>query len=336
MQGIRARKLAPLLAMTVVLPALWAGGSQAATAVEPPAATTTAITTTIAAVGDFACDSENPAFNNGSGTSTKCQQKLVSDVMVADTAVTAVLGLGDFQYSCDDAADFEVSYTPSWGRVNNLMSPVAGNHEYMGGHDAYGRECPAGNSTAENYFNYFGAAAHPETVGHFSFDLGNWHLIGLNAQCSRKNVGGCSATSPQTQWLEADLAATTQPCTLAFWHQPLFTGSGTGKATTYQPWWNSLYAAGADVVLNGHRHNYLRFGALNPSGAPDAAGGITEYVAGTGGESLQSFSTTANPQPLYKRKGFGYLRMNLEESGWSSQFVTSTGAVVDSFSGTCH
>ncbi|MEO8107320.1 MAG: metallophosphoesterase [Actinomycetes bacterium] len=332
MNGIRLRRLAVLVAMAAIVPALWVEGPDAATAVEP----TPVPITTIAAVGDLACDSDNTSFKNGLGTSTKCQQMQVSNVMVADTSVTDVLGLGDFQYYCDDAADFEVSYTPSWGRVNDLMTPVAGNHEYTGGHDPYGKECPAGNSTAQTYFNYFGAAAHPETVGHFSFDLGNWHLVGLNAQCSRKNVGGCGATAAQTKWLEADLAASTQPCTLAFWHQPLFTGAGGGKTTAYQPWWNSLYAAGADVVLNGHRHNYQRFGSLNPSGARDADNGITQYVAGTGGESLQSFSSTAFPQPEYKLKGYGYLRLDLEENGWSSDFVTSTGSAVDNFSGTCH
>ncbi len=332
MSAIRWRRLALLVAMAAALPALWVQGPQAATAV----VTELVPTTTIAAVGDFACDSDNPSFHNGLGTSTKCQQMQVSNVLVADSSVTDVLGLGDFQYFCDDAADFEVSYTPSWGRVNDRMTPVTGNHEYTGGHDIYGKECPAGNSTAQTYFNYFGAAAHPETVGHFSFDLGNWHLVGLNAQCSRKNVGGCGATSAQTKWLEADLAATTQPCTLAFWHQPLFTGAGGGKATAYQPWWNSLYAAGADIVLNGHRHNYQRFAAANPNGSPDPANGITEYVAGTGGESLQSFGSSAVPQPQFKHKGYGYLRLNLEENGWSSQFVTSTNSVLDNFSGTCH
>ncbi len=330
----RARRLVPLLALGVVLPAVWVGGSQVATA--GPALADVTTTTTIAAVGDFACDTDNPSFKGGLGTSTACQQMAVSNVMVADTAVTAVLGLGDYQYYCDDAADFAASYTPSWGRVNGLMSPVTGNHEYLGGHDLYGVACPIGNSTAQTYFNYFGASAHAETNGHFSFDIGTWHVIGLNAQCTRKNVGGCTATSLQTQWLQADLASTTQPCTLAFWHQPRFTGTGTGKVDTYLPWWNSLHAAGADMILNGHRHNYQRFPAVDPSGAADPTAGITEYVAGTGGESLQTFSTKAIPQPAAKFKGYGYLRLNLADAGWTSEFVTSTGSVIDNFSGTCH
>ncbi len=332
MQGKYVRRLAPLVVLAAILPALWVQGPQAATAEEPPVVPTT----TIAAVGDMACDTDNSSFNGGLGTSSKCQQMKISDLMVADTSVTAVFGLGDYQYYCDDAADFAASYTPSWGRVNDRMNPVTGNHEYLGGHDLYGTLCPASNSTAQTYFDYFGANAHPESFGHFSFDLGNWHVIGLNAQCSRKNVGGCGATSAQTQWLNADLAANTLPCTLAFWHQPRFTGSGGGKVDTYLPWWNSLYASGADVVLNGHRHNYQRFGPLTPGGATDPVAGITEYVAGTGGESLQGFGSTANPQPAAKLKGYGYLRMNLEENGWSSEFVTSSGSVVDNFTGTCH
>lgn len=322
------------VALVVVVMALAAPTIDAAAR---SSAATTALDATpvIGAVGDFACDPSDPKFNGGAGTSAGCAQNRVSSLMVADGSLVAVLGLGDFQYDCGDPSDYAVSYNPTWGRLDPLMRPVAGNHEYKTGQDLFGRACPSDNATAHNYFARFGAAAHAATGGHFSFDVGSWHLIGLNSNCSKSGVGGCGATGAQTTWLQQDLAATTQPCVAAFWHQPLFTGAKFGGAA-YRPWWNALYAAHADVVLNGHVHNYQRYAALNPAGTRDAANGITEYVVGTGGEGFTKFIPTVKPQPLVHRQSFGYLRMTLGSSGWSAEFVDASGTVTDTSSGTCH
>ncbi len=290
----------------------------------------------VVAVGDMACDASDLGWNGGAGTMTRCGGAATSARVLSDTTVDAILGLGDYQYECGDPSDYAVSYNPTWGKLDALVDPTAGNHEYQTGTDAFGAACPSDNTTAQNYFAHFGAAAHPETNGHFSFNLGAWHLIGLNANCGKTGVGGCGATSAQTKWLQADLAATTQPCVAAFWHQPLWTGAGTGKAATYTPWWNALSAAHADIVFNGHVHNYQRFGALNAVGALDPINGITEYIVGTGGESLQSLSTAALPQPLAYRKTFGYLRITLHPAGWDAQFVDSAGNILDTSAGLCH
>lgn len=289
----------------------------------------------IGAVGDMACDPSDPHFNAGNGTLSACTQGQVSNVMLADASLGAILGLGDYQYDCGDPADYAVSYNPTWGRLDPLMSPVAGNHEYKTGTDLFGASCPSDNTTAHGYFTHFGEAAHPSTAGHFSFDVGSWHLIGLNGNCGKSGVGGCSASSAQTTWLRQDLAGTTQPCVAAFWHQPLFTAAHVG-GSAYRPWWDALYAAHADVALNGHVHNYQRYAPLSPSGTADPSNGITEYVVGTGGEGFTAFDTKVKPQPAVRLRTFGYLRLTLETSGWDAQFVDSTGTVLDSSSGTCH
>jgi hypothetical protein len=251
----------------------------------------------------------------------------------------AFLALGDIQYDCGGLADYAASYTPSYGRLKAVTRPVAGNHEYKTGSDSFGGTCPTSNATAANYFSYFGASAHPETSGHYSFDLGHWHIVALNANCSNTNVGGCGATSPQTNWLRNDLATTTQPCIAAIWHQPLYTGLNTGSPAgyiaAYKPWWDVLKAAGADIVLNGHSHNYQRFASMNSTKGPDP-GGLTEYIIGTGGEEQVSVRATADPQPVFWSKNFGYLRLSLHEDGWSSEFRDVSGAVVDPFNGKCH
>ena len=287
----------------------------------------------IAAVGDLACDPADPRFSGGLGTSIACQQSATSGQLLSDESVSAVLGLGDYQYDCSDLEDWDQSYTPTWGRLNDRIYPTAGNHEYKTGTDKFRDPCPASNVTAETYFDYFGPSAHPETVGHYSMDVGAWHLVALNANCSRKNVGGCSETSAQTDWLRADLAASMQPCTLAFWHQPLYQGLKVDYSSAYKPWWDVLLEHGADVVLNGHTHNYQRYPAMDSSKNLDPDG-ITEYVVGTGGVGQVSMRSTG-VQPEYWRKDFGYLRLALGDAGWDSVFVNAQGVEFDSHSGTC-
>lgn len=288
----------------------------------------------ITAVGDMACGQDDPAYAGGLGDATHCAEIRVSDRMLLDPTVDALLGLGDYQYSCGLLDDYAASYTPSWGRFNSIIDPVVGNHEYLTGTDPYGELCPSSNTTAANYFSYFGPRAFPATAGHYSYNLGSWHLIALNANCSRSFVGGCKATSKQTTWLAADLAANTQPCVLAYWHQPMFQGTATSALAT-QPWWNLLYQYGADLILNGHIHNYQRFALLNPSGVADP-NGIREVIAGTGGESLSGLGAKPNPVPQVRFKTFGYLRLVLHPSGYDGQFIDTGGTVRDSFSGTCH
>src|SRR3712207_8108859 len=50
-----------------------------------------------------------------------------------------------------------------------------------------------------------------------------------------------------------------------------------------RPSYQVLYNKNADVVVNGHDHDYERFAPQRPDGTLDRARGITEFVVGTGG-----------------------------------------------------
>ncbi len=156
-----------------------------------------------------------------------------------------MLILGDIQYEDGAYSKFLASYDPSWGRVKSITKPVPGNHEY--------RDRRAPRATT-------GTSARRPAIpakGYYSFDLGGWHLVALNSNCSA--VGGCGTGSPQEQWLRADLAAHPATCTLAFWHHPRFSSGLHGSDSTYTAFWQALYDANADVVLVGHDHDYERF-----------------------------------------------------------------------------
>jgi hypothetical protein len=244
--------------------------------------------------------------------------------LLDDPLDAVVAPLGDLVYGGASLADFNDCYDPSWGAARARTRPATGNHEY----DTAG---------ADGYFSYFGAAAGDRGEGWYSYELGDWHVIALNSNCAA--AGGCFEGSEQERWLEADLATHPATCTLAYWHHPLFTSDAqTGRATDTLPLWNALYAAGGELVLNGHAHEYERFAPQRPNATADASAGIREFVVGTGGRSFGTFAArpTANSEAR-QNSAFGVLSLRLDDGSYSWRFVpVSGGAFSDSGSEPCH
>jgi hypothetical protein len=291
------------LAVAIGVAAIWAVGPASAQV-------------TVVAAGDIACDPADGDYNGGLGTATRCRQRATSDLALA-LSPDAVLLLGDNQYEAGTLAAHNASFAPSWGRLGPKLRPAPGNHEYL-------------TAGAAGYFTYFGAAAGQ---GHYAFDLGGWHFISLDANCAE--AGGCFQVSPQETWLRQDLAAHAGVCTLAFWHQPRFSSGLHGDDAAYAPFWRALQEGGADVVLNGHDHEYERFALQDAAGAPDAARGLREFVVGTGGKELRPFARLSANSVRRLAHDFGVLRLRLRPGGYDWQFVTEQGTVADAGSAPC-
>lgn len=277
----------------------------------------------IAAAGDIACDPAAAAYNGGAGVKTQCRQRATSDLLLT-IAPDAVLTLGDNQYSTGTYDQFMASYDPTWGRLKGITRPAVGNHEY-------------GTAGAAGYFQYFGSAAGDPAKGYYSFDIGAWHVVALNSNCT---VVDCSAGSAQTQWLRADLAAHPAACTLAYWHHARFSSGPHGdesQSAAVAPLWQALYDAGADLVLNAHDHDYERFAPQTPAGAADAVRGLREFVVGTGGRSHYQVTTPIANSEVVDSTTFGVLALTLRATGYDWRFVPEAGATfTDSGSQTCH
>ena len=133
--------------------------------------------------------------------------------------------------------------------------------------------------------------------GWYSYNLGAWHLISLNIECSTQ-PGGCDPNGTwfgaELAWLQNDLAANHSACTLAYWHQPTFsiTNGITPEGIAAQNFWQLLYTYSADVVLNGHDHLYGHYRPIDASGNYDPHKGIREFIVGTGGETLDPVVAT--------------------------------------------
>jgi Calcineurin-like phosphoesterase len=238
-----------------------------------------------------------------------------------DTIEGTVFTAGDNAYPDGSAAQFHDCYAPTWGHHLERTKPTAGNHDWL-------------TKGLAGYRDYFGEKAGPADASWYSFDLGAWHVIVLDSDCVF--VGGCLPASPQGVWLGADLKASTAECTMAIWHHPRFSSGEHGNDASVWPFWDALYRGKADVVVNGHDHDYERFGPQDPAGREDKAAGIREFVVGTGGAVLRDFPTVAAHSEVRIASTFGVIRFVLHPTSYEWSFIATSGTVADSGTGPCH
>jgi Bacterial Ig-like domain/Calcineurin-like phosphoesterase len=263
-------------------------------------------------------------------------------------------------YNLDSSfSTFDPSRPDWWGHYKDQTMPVLGNHEYLNTDDP--------STQSQPYFDYFGAqngfkgpaAPVPNDPGnnhglkfgegYYSYDLGSWHIVALNSNCGK--VGGCDASSPQGRWLQRDLANHPAQCTLAYFHHPLYATANGTNTLDVRPFWDMLYAAGADVILSGHAHRYELHAPMTPEGELDPTTGIRQLVVGTGGEPGGG-EVDANqvPQGVLQKviiDKFGVIKLDLNspdnaypKGSYSWAFIavdgTANGTVLDSGSDQCH
>ena len=236
-----------------------------------------------------------------------------------------VFAIGDNAYPNGTTANYTNCYDPTWGPYKSRTYPAPGNHEYDS------------STTAVSYFNYYGVAAGNAPGGYYSYDLGAWHVIVLNSSNAYVSTAVGSA---QELWLKADLGASSGKCILAMWHHPRFystTSSTFYPTTSVKPFWNDLYAAKADLIINGHMHDYERFALQDPLGNADS-NGIREIIAGTGGGGLDSPNTLIIPNSEVQiSRVYGVLKLTLAAGSYSWKFVPVAGqTATDSGTTACH
>jgi calcineurin-like phosphoesterase family protein len=250
---------------------------------------------------------------------------------LVDTLPGQVVILGDNAYNSGTLTEFNNCYGPSWGRHKGRTRPIAGNHDY------------SGTSMARGYYDYFNGVgvfsgpAGDRDKGYFSFDIGTWHLIGLNSNCD-KLPSFCVSGGPQETWLRADLASHPNTCTLAYWHHPHYSsGHDHNNNNMFLPIVSTLYEFGVDVALVGHSHDYERFAPQNPNAISDPAFGITEFVVGTGGAPFTGSSGRAANSVVFNNTTYGVLQMTLKPTSYDFRFIPIAGQTfTDTGTGICH
>jgi hypothetical protein len=231
-----------------------------------------------------------------------------------------VFTAGDNAYDAGTPAQFAECYAPTWGRHLDRTRPAPGNHDWS-------------TDRLEGYLGYFGERAAPDGTTWYSYDLGTWHIVVLDSDCDE--VGGCGPDSEQGRWLADDLASSEAACTLAVFHHPRWSSGEHGDIEAVAPFWDALHAAGADVIVNGHDHDYERFAPQDPGGREDRARGLRQFVVGTGGTPLRDFVRVA-PNSELRVKLHGVLAFTLRAGSYDWAFIPTSTDLSDRGTASCH
>lgn len=169
------------------------------------------------------------------------------------------LMLGDNAYPDGTDAQYQSAVFNMYPGVlrNTVLWPTLGNHD--------GQSADSATQTGP-YYDIFTLPTRGEAGGipsgteaYYSFDNGNIHFIVLESFETDR-----SASGPMLTWLQQDLAATTQPWVIAFWHHPPYSkGSHDSDVDIEMVQMREnalpiLEAGGVDLVLTGHSHSYER------------------------------------------------------------------------------
>jgi hypothetical protein len=263
----------------------------------------------------------------GAGNIARCDRTNdEATAAILDATPGSVFAVGDAAYPGGTPTVYQNCYAPSWGRHKGRTYPVPGHRDYDS------------STTAVGYFGYWGAQAGDPTKGYYSYDLGAWHIVVLN---SNNAYVSTAAGGPQEQWLKADLAATTKQCVLGLFHHPRFystTSTSFSPNASVKPFWDDLYAAKADLIINAHMRDYERFAPQTSAGVADPVNGIRQIIVGTGGDGLDAVNTLITANSEARISGvYGVLKLTLYDSSYSWEFVPVAGqTATDSGNGSCH
>jgi acid phosphatase type 7 len=244
-----------------------------------------------------------------------------------------VMAVGDNAYEFGSLSDYLLCYHPTWGRHKGRTRPATGNHEYL-------------TPGAAGFFAYFFPDGGPPG-GYYSYELGEWHVVVLNStpqwtacpppKSSPDEGRTCVGDVAQRLWLEADLAAHPNECTIAYFHHPRFSSGRHGSQYEMQQFWDILYANDVDVVVSAHDHLYERFAPQDPVGNADLESGIRQFTVGTGGAELYEFRTVLPNSQRRLNDTHGVLALALGDGGYGWAFIATTGDRVRDFgSERCH
>ena len=159
----------------------------------------------------------------------------------------------------------------------------------------------------------------------YSFDYGRVHFVSLDTETAFLDAARRQA---QIDWLNADLAATTQEWKVVFFHRPPYsTGFEHGSDLTIRAAFTPIFEHyGVHLVLNGHDHDYERTIPMKLSSDP-AARAVTYIVTGGGGARI--YTVTGGSFTAAARAAHHYVRAEASECQLTVQPIGLDGVAFD-------
>ncbi|NJD58343.1 MAG: DNRLRE domain-containing protein [Anaerolineae bacterium] len=288
--------------------------------------------------------------SGGSLSRAQAVVNLINNLMSQhpNTQMLVASGGDNEQESSPTVSNYQNYFGTTFGTfvTQGIYMQVRGNHDIQSA-GSYTDYDGTVHNTGAAYWNYFGANARMHNIEgkkltDYSYDLGTWHIIGLD------QLNG-SVNQPTLDFLTSDLAAhSSTTCQLVYWHVPTYSsGASHGDSPNLKPLNQAEYNAGVDIQLNGHDHDYQRFYPINPSGTRDDARGITTFVAGIGAEDNRTGSQTSIAQaasavymdtfPPGTSHAIGVIMFTLHANSADYKlYDANNGSVIDQGTVVCH
>jgi len=320
------------------------------TGTQPPLPTPTRTTTPPPAGNDPILFYTSDLVSGGSLSRAQAVVGLIQNLMSQHPGTQMLVASGgdNEQENSPTVSNYQSNFGTTFGAfvTQGIFMQVRGNHDIQSA-GSYTDFDGTVHSTGAAYWDYFGANAHMANINgkkltDYSYDLGTWHIVGLDQLNGSVNTNSLS-------FLTSDLAAhASSTCQIVYWHVPTYSsGASHGDATGLKPLNQAEYNAGVDIQLNGHDHDYQRFYPINPNGVRDDAHGITTFVAGIGAEDNRTGSQTSVAQaasavyldtfPGGSGHAIGVIQFILHATSADySLYDANNGAVLDSGTIVCH
>lgn len=270
------------------------------------------------------------------------------------------LMLGDNAYETGTDEEYQRAVFEIYPRMlrQTVLWPTLGNHDAV--YKASSGEFP--------YIEIFNLPKNGEAGGvpsgtekYYSFDYANIHFVCLDSESSSRQPD-----SPMLQWLDSDLAATTQEWVIAFWHHPPYSwgthdsDSELALIEMRQHVVPILEHYGVDLTFCGHSHNYERSYLINGhyGFSSDLAPGMV-LDGGSGHESIDHsyqkpaeglganqgsvfavcgcsgqggfFEIPKHPAMRVAMTGLGSMVIDVSGDRLDAKFIRDTGEIDDQF-----
>jgi 3',5'-cyclic AMP phosphodiesterase CpdA len=207
--------------------------------------------------------------------------------------------LGDNDYTESPSA-FHTNWVASFDWLGSAGLGVAG---ALGNHDV---------RVANGRYEYdeldMPRARYRRTVGNVQFFILNSNRVNL----------------AQTDWLKQVLPASTATWKIVVFHHPAWTcGEYRSNAAVVEKWVPLFEQNGVQLVLNGHDHNYQRFGPRR---------GVTYIVDGGGGAHLYPIEScpASYPTRRFARAVHGFLFLRATDTELHVSALNRRRHVIDS------
>lgn len=187
------------------------------------------------------------------------------------------------------------------GALVQKFFPCLGNHDWH-------------QTGALPYLDYF---TLPGNERYYDFAKGPVHFFALDSDPAEPD--GTKADSVQAAWLEARLAAASEPFKFVYLHHSPYNSSDNHGSQGDQQWPYKEW--GASLVLSGHDHIYERA----------SLSGLPYVVNGLGGNERYGFLAPIGGSALRYNASEGLLLVDADRETARLSFLTSGDVVMDDF-----